>query len=124
MSEPVTEKDVDIPVEECASLEEEIDMDKIKLLAHATSTDSTCASFQINDEDHTLGNALRYIIMKNPDVEFCGYSIPHPSESHLNLRIQTYGASTAVEALQKGLNDLMDLCNAVEDRFMLRIREL
>jgi DNA-directed RNA polymerase subunit L len=30
--------------------------------------------------------------MKNPDVEFCGYSIPHPSEAKLNLRIQTYGA--------------------------------
>lgn len=27
----------------------------------------------------------------SPDVEFCGYSIPHPSEPKLNLRIQTYG---------------------------------
>jgi hypothetical protein len=27
----------------------------------------------------------------SPDVEFCGYSIPHPSEAKLNLRIQTYG---------------------------------
>lgn len=24
----------------------------------------TCVTFMINDEDHTLGNALRYIIMK------------------------------------------------------------
>jgi hypothetical protein len=24
----------------------------------------TCVTFLINDEDHTLGNALRYIIMK------------------------------------------------------------
>lgn len=29
----------------------------------------------------------------SPDVEFCGYSIPHPSESKLNIRIQTYGTS-------------------------------
>jgi DNA-directed RNA polymerase subunit L len=27
----------------------------------------------------------------SPDVEFCGYSIPHPSEAKMNLRIQTYG---------------------------------
>lgn len=82
-------------------------------LAGATES---AASFQFDGEDHTLGNALRYIIMKkyvtfyfsiravifvllgmvanaaySPDVEFCGYSIPHPSETKMNLRIQTYG---------------------------------
>ncbi|SCU81626.1 LAFA_0C06238g1_1 [Lachancea sp. 'fantastica'] len=104
--------------------EEELDKEKIKLLTSATSEDGKCASFQISEEDHTLGNALRYIIMKNPDVEFCGYSIPHPSENLLNLRIQTYGESTAVEVLHKGLQDLMDLCDAVEDKFTQRIREM
>ncbi|SCV03773.1 LAME_0H13102g1_1 [Lachancea meyersii CBS 8951] len=104
--------------------EEELDKEKIKLLSSATSEDGKCASFQISEEDHTLGNALRYIIMKNPDVEFCGYSIPHPSENLLNLRIQTYGDSTAVEVLHKGLQDLMDLCDAVEDKFTQRIREM
>lgn len=29
----------------------------------------------------------------SPDVEFCGYSIPHPSEAVLHLRIQTWGLS-------------------------------
>ena len=28
--------------------------------------------------------------MKNPKVEFAGYSVPHPSEHKINLRIQTY----------------------------------
>ena len=28
---------------------------------------------------------------RSPEVELCGYSIPHPSEAKLNLRIQTYG---------------------------------
>ena len=104
--------------------EEEPDREKIKLLPQATSDDGTSASFQISEEDHTLGNALRYIIMKNPEVEFCGYSIPHPSENLLNVRIQTYGKITAVEALQKGLQDLMDMCDAVEDKFTQRIREM
>jgi len=74
-------------------------------------------SFQIENEDHTLGNALRYIIMRNPDVEFCGYSIPHPSEAKMNIRIQTYGKITAIEALKKGLVDLMDLCDIVMHKF-------
>ncbi|KAJ3087122.1 RNA polymerase subunit AC19 [Quaeritorhiza haematococci] len=79
--------------------------------------DASCATFIIKDEDHTLGNALRYIIMKNPAVMFCGYSIPHPSECQINLRIQTDGQMTAVDALHKGLNDLQDLCNHVKTSF-------
>jgi DNA-directed RNA polymerase I and III subunit RPAC2 len=55
--------------------------------------------------------------MKNPEVEFCGYTIPHPSEAKMNLRIQTYDSTTAVEALEKGLEALMDLCDVVTDKF-------
>lgn len=29
---------------------------------------------------------------RSPEVELCGYSIPHPSEAKMNIRIQTYGA--------------------------------
>ncbi|KAL1964200.1 hypothetical protein VTN77DRAFT_7158 [Rasamsonia byssochlamydoides] len=87
---------------------------RITILPGATDT---AASFQFADEGHTLGNALRYVIMKNPNVEFCGYTLPHPSESKMNLRIQTYENTTAIEALEKGLDDLMDLCDVVTDKF-------
>lgn len=43
------------------------------------------------DEDHTLGNALRHVLMQNKEVDFCGYSVPHPSEPKMNLRLQTTG---------------------------------
>ncbi|RDA95740.1 hypothetical protein CP533_5079 [Ophiocordyceps camponoti-saundersi (nom. inval.)] len=79
------------------------------------STD-TGASFEFLNEDHTLGNALRYMIMKNPDVEFCAYAIPHPSEPKMNIRIQTY-EGTAVDALKKGLADLKDVCDVVADKY-------
>jgi DNA-directed RNA polymerase I and III subunit RPAC2 len=45
------------------------------------------ASYVFYDEDHTLGNALRYILIKNPNTDICGYSIPHPSENKLVLRL-------------------------------------
>lgn len=96
--------------------EEIYDINKIKLLP-GSSKDGTSASFQIIDEDHTLGNALRYIIMKNPEVEFVGYSIPHPSENKLNFRIQTYGNITAIEAFHFGLDNLSELCSVIEDKF-------
>ncbi|KAJ4366850.1 RNA polymerase subunit AC19 [Neocucurbitaria cava] len=91
-----------------------VDRDRIRVLAGATET---AASFQFDGEDHTLGNALRYIIMKNPDVEFCGYSIPHPSEAKMNLRIQTYDGVSVYTVLEKGLEDLMAMCDVVEEKF-------
>ncbi|KAF2114749.1 DNA-directed RNA polymerase I and III 14 KDA polypeptide [Lophiotrema nucula] len=92
------------------------DQDRIRVLSGATDT---AASFQFDGEDHTLGNALRYIIMKNPDVEFCGYSIPHPSENKMNLRIQTYDNVSVYTVLDKGLDDLMDMCDVVIDKFTI-----
>ncbi|CCD25593.1 DNA-directed RNA polymerase core subunit RPC19 NDAI_0F02750 [Naumovozyma dairenensis CBS 421] len=129
-TEDVEPKDVDMLANESQSQEEEEeeedepDREKIKILQQGASEDGCSASFQILQEDHTLGNALRYIIMKNPQVEFCGYSIPHPSEEFLNIRIQTYGEITAVEALHKGLQDLMDLCDVVEEKFTQKIRDM
>ncbi|KAI9166877.1 DNA-directed RNA polymerases I and III subunit RPAC2 [Paramyrothecium foliicola] len=93
--------------------EEELEPQRVKILPGSTDT---AASFEFVDEGHTMGNALRYIIMKNPDVEFCAYAIPHPSEPKMNIRIQTY-RGTAVDALKKGLADLQEICDVVADEF-------
>jgi len=93
--------------------EEEVESQRVRILPGSTDT---AASFEFTDEGHTLGNALRYIIMKNPDVEFCAYSIPHPSEAKMNIRIQTYEGN-AVDALKKGLVDIQDVCDVVADEF-------
>lgn len=118
MSEDVSMADTSAQVEDGIIA----DSNKITILPGMAS-DGSAATFQISEEDHTLGNSLRYMIMKNPDVEFCGYSIPHPSESLMNLRIQTYGDITAIEAFQKGLKDLTELCDHVENTFRERYSE-
>lgn len=115
----MSDENTDIPMDTEIE-EQEYDADKIKLLP-GSSDDGTAASFQILDEDHTVGNALRYIIMKNPEVEFCGYSIPHPSENKLNIRIQTYGNITAMEALHQGMDNLSELCTHVEETFSEKV---
>nr|XP_047926709.1 DNA-directed RNA polymerases I and III subunit RPAC2-like isoform X1 [Anser cygnoides] len=86
-------------------------------MVQADGTDGNCVTFVLHDEDHTLGNSLRYMVMKNPDVEFCGYCITHPSESKINFRIQTRGSLPAVEPFRKGLNDLMGVCQHVLSTF-------
>ncbi|KAM0486022.1 hypothetical protein ACHAPX_000721 [Trichoderma viride] len=105
----------DAEMREDAEAEEEEEEEEIEAQRLPGSTD-TAASFEFTDEGHTLGNALRYVIMKNPDVEFCAYSIPHPSEPKMNIRIQTYDG-TAVNALKKGLGDLQDVCDVVAEKF-------
>ncbi|KAF1983456.1 DNA-directed RNA polymerase I and III 14 KDA polypeptide [Aulographum hederae CBS 113979] len=95
-------------------LEDDDDTIRLKILQGATET---AASFEFAYEDHTLGNALRYVIAKNPDVEFCGYSIPHPSEAKMHLRIQTFDDVNVQDVLDKGLKDLMDLCDVVVEKF-------
>ncbi|KAG8902005.1 RNA polymerase subunit AC19 [Tulasnella sp. 403] len=45
---------------------------KISILKGATPNLSA-ATYCIQEEGHTLGNALRWMLMKNPQVEFCGY---------------------------------------------------
>ncbi|KAK2168645.1 hypothetical protein LSH36_15g09000 [Paralvinella palmiformis] len=59
--------------------------------------------------------------MKNPDVEFCGYSVPHPSENKINIRIQTKGTSATV-ILKKGLEDLNSLCEHVLSTFKSSVK--
>ncbi|MCJ1459247.1 RNA polymerase subunit AC19 [Mycoblastus sanguinarius] len=93
-----------------------VDMNEQRIRVLAGASD-TAASFEFEAEDHTLGNALRYMIMKNPEVELCGYSIPHPSEAKMNLRIQTYEGTTVYDALEKGFDDLVGLCDVVVDKF-------
>lgn len=121
MSEPIIQGQEFPVVEPTAAkkLEEttsEDDYVRVRTLDGATPT---AASFQFDGEDHTLGNVLRYIIMKNPDVEFCGYSMPHPSEAKMNIRIQSYDNANVWDILEKALQDLMDMCDVVTDKFVL-----
>lgn len=78
--------------------------------------DDTNLTFVLRDEDHTMGNALRYILMRNPDVKFCGYSIPHPSENIMNIRVETFGKS-ASQLFRKAILDLTDMADHMRSTF-------
>lgn len=55
------------------------------------------ATFSIEGEDHTLGNALRWVLNKNPSTALTGYTVPHPSEDLMNVRLQTTGDVPAAQ---------------------------
>lgn len=59
-----------------------------KLTILKGDSDHANATFSFYKEDHTLGNLLRNTLIKNKEVEFCAYTVPHPSEPFMNVRIQ------------------------------------
>ncbi|KAI9687981.1 MAG: RNA polymerase subunit AC19 [Bogoriella megaspora] len=91
-----------------------VDEQRLRLLSGSLED---AASFEFMEEGHTFGNALRHVIMKNPKVELCGYTIPHPSESKMHVRIQTYDGASAHDVLEKGIDDLDDMCEVILTKF-------
>jgi DNA-directed RNA polymerase II subunit RPB11 len=75
------------------------------------------AVFTVNKEDHTLGNALRTQLLKDPQVVFAGYKIPHPLEAKFVLRIQTTPDYSPQEAFTNAITDLISEVSLMEERF-------
>ncbi|XP_062201984.1 uncharacterized protein LOC133904487 [Phragmites australis] len=53
--------------------------------------DSSASTFSVMEEDRTLANSVRFFLNQNRRVAFCGYSIPHPAENKVSIRVQTTG---------------------------------
>ena len=106
-------------------------------------------TFTINKEDHTLGNLLRMcvrappgIFARGPDararapntsrqllrdkqVRFAGYQLPHPLEHRTLVKIQTVNATpTPVNALSNAINDLFAECDLLDQRFKEEVRRV
>ncbi|KAG4128791.1 hypothetical protein ERO13_D09G041300v2 [Gossypium hirsutum] len=85
-------------------------------MEHGSFTDNSAATFSLTDEDHTIANAVRFTLNQDPRVTFCGYSIPHPSEARVNIRVQTTG-DLAREVLKDACQNLMLMCRHVRCTF-------
>eukprot|EP00924_Labyrinthula_sp_SR-Ha-C_P007140 augustus_masked-scaffold_8-processed-gene-10.11-mRNA-1 protein AED:0.46 eAED:0.46 QI:0/-1/0/1/-1/1/1/0/113 len=102
--------------EKFASLsEEDLNIPKVSQIDVAGKHSKT---FVFHKENHTLGNPLRKLILKDDRVDLAGYSIPHPMEPKMNIRIQTAEESgfTASDALEAGLDKLIDVCDDLESK--------
>ncbi|KAJ1884950.1 DNA-directed RNA polymerase II core subunit, partial [Kickxella alabastrina] len=50
---------------------------------------ANCLQFNIQREDHTIANILRYRLLNHPHVLFVAYRVPHPLEYYVELKVQT-----------------------------------
>jgi DNA-directed RNA polymerases I and III subunit RPAC2 len=85
------------------------------------------ATFIFGNEDHTLGNTLRYILMENADTDFCGYSVPHPYVPKMNVRLQTRNQGStplnSLTLLKTGLSDMATVCDTLDAVFVNSLAE-
>lgn len=51
------------------------------------------------------------------DVEYCGYSAPHPSEPKIHLRVQMYDGLSAVDCLRRALANLRSLFETMGSQY-------
>ena len=56
--------------------------------------------------------------MQREETDFCGYSVPHPYEPTMNVRLQTNDKGTAIETLYAGLKDLEECTNVLDQAFI------
>ncbi|KAG8470360.1 hypothetical protein KFE25_008781 [Diacronema lutheri] len=93
-----------------------------RTLSIDSGSDASKATFTLTHEDHTLGNAVRYILAKNPQVSFVGYSVPHPSEPKMNVRVQTTGVP-ASDVLLDSLVTLYKVADHIDQTFAAAVDE-
>ncbi|GLD96664.1 hypothetical protein PINS_up020230 [Pythium insidiosum] len=92
-----------------------------KLDVHSATSDYS-KTYVFHEEDHTLGNALRYVLMRNPDVDFSGYTIPHPSEPKMHVRLQTRPGVPSDDVLRQGLTDLRKVSSYISDAYRKELK--
>lgn len=67
--------------------------------------------------------SCRSQILENKNVEFCGYSIPHPCEEFFQLQIQTKNGLNVYDAITNGLQELIKMCDKTKKSFLASVEE-
>ena len=111
-------QDVDMESESEQNGENEYVAARPELEIKRVEGDNTSATYSFLNEDHTLGNLLRNVIIKSNQVEFCAYSVPHPSEPVMNLRLQvSESAGDTKKVLRHGLKRISKMSDVLLEKF-------
>ena len=79
---------------------EVIEQEKLKIIQDNDEGNFNC-TYSFTGEDHTLGNMLKMMLLRNPKIRFAAYRKPHPLENKIEIKIQTNGEITANEAFKE-----------------------
>jgi DNA-directed RNA polymerase I and III subunit RPAC2 len=74
-------------------------------------------TFIFEDEGHTLGSLITYVLESFPETDFCAYSIRHPSENKMYLRLKVKEGNTVEDVFKHGIQELNKMLNHVKKTF-------
>ena len=66
----------------------------------------------VNAEPRNFQAVYTNLDARSKDTDFCGYSVPHPSEPLMNVRLQTTGRP-ANAVMDDGLAQLSSICDSL-----------
>ena len=93
-------------------------------ISHAVDTRiRNAANFQINKEDHTIGNLLKADLLKNKRVLFAAYQHPHPLQNFINLKVQTDGTKAPLKELVATCKNLGTLIDVLDEEFDQKLKK-
>ena len=84
-----------------------------KLIVNNMEKSPNTSLFIINDEDHTFGNVVKMMLLRDRKIRYVSYRKPHPLENKIELKIKTNGEKTPINAFRdslKNLNEDIDDC--------------
>lgn len=56
-------------------------------------------------------------LLCSPDVQFCGYTIPHPAENTMHLKVQTVEGTRAIDIFKRALEETTKICDLLIEKF-------
>ncbi|KAH9258392.1 hypothetical protein BASA81_003441 [Batrachochytrium salamandrivorans] len=65
--------------------------------------------FYLAKEDHTLGNALRMSLLRDKDVRFAGYRMPHPYKNQFRAAFGGSSGRHSSHHQENKADDIMQL---------------
>ena len=81
-------------------------------------------TFTLRKEDHTLGNLIRIQLLRDEQVRFAGYRIPHPLIFEVQLTVETVDEKTTpTDVLLVAIDDLKLEVEAIGKAFEQQVRE-
>jgi DNA-directed RNA polymerase II subunit RPB11 len=86
---------------------------------------ANAATFEIQREDHTVGDPLVMQLHEDPTVAFAAYKIPHPLEHRLLIKVKTSSAASAPTKVYDGAIDALTTeIRSIKEQFQDRVREV
>lgn len=103
--------------------EEEEELQKLSYVPDQKKPNA--GTFIMRKEDHTLGNLIRIQLLRDDQVRFAGYRIPHPLIFEAQLRIETMDSKhKPADVFLTAIDDLKLEVETIEKAFEREVNNL